>query len=48
MNVALTPFSLFVIGSVLVVMLALVALFRFTDVGLRMRAAAFDQEVSRR
>lgn len=46
-NLAITPFSLFVIGSVLVVMLALVALFRFTDVGLRMRAAAFDQEVSR-
>lgn len=46
-NVAFTPFSIFVIGSVLVVMLALVALFRFTDVGLRMRAAAFDQEVSR-
>lgn len=46
-NIAFTPFSIFVIGSVLVVMLALVALFRFTDVGLRMRAAAFDQEVSR-
>ena len=46
-NVALTPFSVFVIGSVVLVMTALVALFRFTDVGLRMRAAAFDQEVSR-
>lgn len=46
-NIAFTPFSLFVIGSVLVVMLALTALFRFTDVGLRMRAAAFDPEVSR-
>jgi branched-chain amino acid transport system permease protein len=28
-------------------MLALVALFRFTDLGLRMRASAFSQEVSR-
>ena len=46
-NIALTPFSMFVIGSVVLVMAALVALFRFTDVGLRMRAAAFNQEVSR-
>lgn len=47
LTVALTPFSLFVIGSVLVVMLGLLALFRFTDLGLRMRASAFSQEVSR-
>ena len=33
--------------SVLVVMGLLVALFRFTDVGLRMRASAFSQEVAR-
>ena len=46
-TVALTGFGLFTIGSVLVVMLALVALFRYTDVGLRMRAAAFNPEVSR-
>jgi len=46
-NIALTPFSLFIIGSVLIVMLALVALFRFTNVGLRMRASAFNQEVAR-
>lgn len=46
-NIAFTPNSIFVIGAVVVVMLALVALFRFTDVGLRMRAAAFSQEVSR-
>ncbi|WP_114452082.1 branched-chain amino acid ABC transporter permease [Halopolyspora algeriensis] len=46
-NIALTPFNLFAIGAVVVVMLALVALFRFTDVGLRMRASAFNQEVSR-
>ncbi|ASR35952.1 branched-chain amino acid ABC transporter permease [Prauserella marina] len=47
LTVAFTPFSVFIIGSVLVVMLALVALFRFTDLGLRMRASAFSQEVSR-
>ncbi|MFP5072860.1 branched-chain amino acid ABC transporter permease [Pseudonocardia nantongensis] len=46
-NIAFTPFSMFVIGSVVVVMAALVALFRFTDIGLQMRAAAFDQEVAR-
>lgn len=45
--VAFTPFSAFVIVSVVVVMLALVVLFRFTDLGLRMRAAAFRQDVSR-
>ena len=34
-------------SSVLVVMGLLVALFRFTDLGLRMRASAFNQEVAR-
>ncbi|MBK1782801.1 branched-chain amino acid ABC transporter permease [Prauserella cavernicola] len=47
MTIAFTPFSVFVIASVVVVMLALTALFRFTDLGLRMRASAFSQEVSR-
>lgn len=46
-TIAFTPFSLFAIGAVLVVMLGLLALFRFTDLGLRMRASAFSQEVSR-
>ncbi|WP_214367851.1 branched-chain amino acid ABC transporter permease [Pseudonocardia sp. H11422] len=46
-NIAFTPFSIFVIGSVVLVMLVLVALFRFTDLGLRMRASAYSQEVSR-
>lgn len=46
-NIALTPFNMFAIGSVVVVMLGLVGLFRFTDVGLRMRASAFNQEVAR-
>ena len=46
-RIALTPASLYVIGSVLVVMALLVALFRFTRVGLAMRASAFGQEVAR-
>ncbi|WP_197319086.1 branched-chain amino acid ABC transporter permease [Saccharomonospora sp. NB11] len=46
-TVAFTPFDTFVVLAVLVVMLALVALFRLTDLGLRMRAAALHQEVSR-
>ncbi|WP_182524526.1 branched-chain amino acid ABC transporter permease [Nocardioides dongkuii] len=46
-TIALTGFGVFTVVAVLVVMLLLVALFRFTDVGLRMRAAAFNQEVAR-
>jgi branched-chain amino acid transport system permease protein len=46
-TIAFTPYSVFVIASVVVVMLGLLALFRFTDLGLRMRASAFSQEVSR-
>lgn len=44
---ALTGFGVFTILSVLVVMGLLVALFRFTDIGLKMRAAAFNAEVAR-
>jgi branched-chain amino acid transport system permease protein len=47
MTIALTPTSLYIIGSVLIVMALLVALFRFTRVGLAMRASAFGQEVAR-
>jgi branched-chain amino acid transport system permease protein len=47
MTVALTGFGIFTIVSVLVVMGLLVALFRFTDVGLKMRASAFNAEVAR-
>ncbi|MGH3518042.1 MAG: branched-chain amino acid ABC transporter permease, partial [Haloechinothrix sp.] len=47
MTIALTGFGIFTIGSVIVVMLLLVALFRFTDLGLKMRASAFNQEVAR-
>lgn len=47
LNIALSGFGIFTIVSVLVVMALLVALFRFTDLGLRMRAAAFNPEVAR-
>ncbi|HXH76938.1 branched-chain amino acid ABC transporter permease [Nocardioides sp.] len=46
-TIALNGFGIFTIISVLVVMGLLVALFRYTDVGLKMRAAAFNQEVAR-
>ncbi len=46
-NVALSPNTLFTLSAVLVVMLGLIALFRFTRVGLAMRASAFGQEVAR-
>lgn len=46
-TIALTGFAVFTICSVVVVMLLLVALFHHTDVGLKMRASAFNQEVSR-
>ena len=46
-TIGLTGFGVFTILVVLLVMGLLVALFRFTDLGLRMRAAAFNQEVAR-
>lgn len=46
-NLALTPNGLVIIGAVVVVMLALLGLFQFTNLGLQMRASAFSQEVSR-
>ncbi|NEK84320.1 branched-chain amino acid ABC transporter permease [Blastococcus saxobsidens] len=46
-TIPLTPTSLYVIGSVLITMALLVALFRFTRIGLAMRASAFSQEVAR-
>jgi branched-chain amino acid transport system permease protein len=46
-TIALTGFGIFTILAVVVVMLLLVVLFRRTDVGLKMRAAAFNPEVSR-
>ena len=46
-GLALSPNTLFTLGSVLLVMVGLTALFRFTRVGLAMRASAFGQEVAR-
>jgi branched-chain amino acid transport system permease protein len=46
-TVALAPNDLYIVGAVLVTMVLLIALFRFTRVGLAMRASAFGQEVAR-
>lgn len=46
-TIALTGFGIFTILAVGVVVVGLVLLFRGTDLGLRMRASAFNQEVSR-
>jgi branched-chain amino acid transport system permease protein len=46
-TIALTGFGIFTILAVLVVLLLLLLLFRFTDLGLRMRATAYNQEVAR-
>src|ERR1700694_1143654 len=45
-RIPFSPFDLFTLGSVLVTMLMLYALFRYTGVGLQMRAAAFAPEVA--
>jgi branched-chain amino acid transport system permease protein len=46
-SLALSPNALFTLGAVLLVMVGLTSLFRFTRVGLAMRASAFGQEVAR-
>jgi branched-chain amino acid transport system permease protein len=46
-TIALTGFGVFTVVAVAVVLVGLVLLFRGTDIGLRMRASAFNQEVSR-
>ncbi len=45
--VALSPFNIFTIAIVLVVMVAMLVLFRYTGLGLRMRATAFAPEIAR-
>jgi branched-chain amino acid transport system permease protein len=45
--IALSPFNLFTIGVVLAVMGAMLLLFRFTSLGLRMRATAFAPDIAR-
>lgn len=47
LNIALTGYDIFKIVAVLVVLGLLVLLFRFTDLGLKMRASAFEQEVAK-
>lgn len=42
-----TPFDLFIVIAVLALMAGMLVLFRFTSIGLRMRAAAFSPEVAR-
>ncbi|WP_435743334.1 branched-chain amino acid ABC transporter permease [Nocardioides sp. SYSU DS0663] len=46
-TIALTGFGIFTIVAVLVTMGLLLLLFRYTDVGLRMRASAYNPEVAR-
>jgi branched-chain amino acid transport system permease protein len=46
-SVAITPNDLYKLAAVVIAMGLLLALFRFTDLGLQMRAAAFGQEVAR-
>lgn len=46
-TIGLTQTGLFTIGTVAVTMGLLVALFRFTDLGLKMRASAYNQEVAK-
>jgi branched-chain amino acid transport system permease protein len=46
-TISLTPNGVFVIAAVLVTMVLLIGLFRFTRVGLAMRASAFGLEVAR-
>ena len=46
-NVAITGYDIFKIIAVLVVLALLILLFRFTDLGLKMRASAFEQEVAK-
>jgi branched-chain amino acid transport system permease protein len=46
-GVLFSPFDLFTVLVVAGLMVALVVLFRFTDLGLRMRAAALEPEVAR-
>lgn len=46
-QIAFSRFDVFVLVAIVVVLLALVALFRYTNAGLRMRASAFAPEVAR-
>lgn len=45
-RIALSDFDLYIFASVLLIMALLLVLFKFTDLGLKMRAAAFSPEVA--
>jgi branched-chain amino acid transport system permease protein len=47
LEVGITPNDLFKLAAVAIALALLVALFRFTDLGLQLRASAFGQEVAR-
>jgi branched-chain amino acid transport system permease protein len=46
-SIAFSHFDLFILGAVLLLMAAMLVLFRWTNLGLRMRASAFAPEVAR-
>ncbi len=46
-TIAFSSFDVFIVVAVLVLMTAMLILFRFTTLGLRMRASAFAQEIAR-
>jgi branched-chain amino acid transport system permease protein len=46
-TIAFSHFDLFILAAVLVLMVATLVLFRFTALGLRMRASAFSREIAR-
>lgn len=46
-TIAFSYFDLFIVVAVLVLMAAMLVLFRFTTLGLRMRASAFSREIAR-
>jgi branched-chain amino acid transport system permease protein len=46
-TVAFSHFDVFILVAVLIMMTAMLVLFRFTSLGLRMRASAFAQEIAR-
>jgi branched-chain amino acid transport system permease protein len=46
-TVAFSHFDVFILVAVLVLMTAMLVLFRYTTLGLRMRASAFSQEIAR-
>ena len=46
-QIFISPFDIFTVGAVLGAMALLLVLFRWTTIGLRMRAAAFNPEIAR-